>query len=217
MTRQKAIQAVEPVESLIRSIRGQRVILDADLARVYGITTARLNQQVRRNGDRFPEDFVFQLTADEFAGLMLQFATSKKGHGGRRKLPLAFTEHGAIMAANVLNSSRAVQMSVFVVRAFVKMREALGQNRQLAEKLAELERQLTDRLDVHEKAIVHILDEIKKLMEPMPPSPEPKRREIGFHVRDEVGSKIRSSRGSEAQIKTCSNPVRASVRRLLQA
>ena len=93
------------------------------------------------------------------------------------------------MAANVLNGPRAVQMSVFVVRAFVKMRETLTQNRQLAEKLAELEGRLTDRLDVHEKAIVHILDEIKKLMEPLPPAPEPKRREIGFHVRDEMHGK----------------------------
>jgi len=199
---------------LIRFIRSQRVILDADLAKVYGVTTARLNQQVRRNAERFPKDFAFQLTIDEFAGLMLQFATSKKGRGGRRKLPLAFTEHGAIMAANVLNSPRAVQMSVFVVRVFVKMREALAQNRQLAAKLADLERRLTDRLNVHEKAIVHILDEIKKLMEPPPPAPEPKRREIGFHVRDEVSAKVRSRRGSEAQTK--SNPVRAFSRRLLQ-
>ena len=179
----------QPVEHLIRIIRGQRIILDADLAKVYGVTTTRLNQQVKRNADRFPEDFAFQLTADEFAGLMLQIATSKKGRGGRRKLPLAFTEHGAIMAANVLNSPRAVQMSVFVVRAFVKMREVLAQNGPLAEKLAELERRLTGRLDVHEKAIVHILDEIKKLMEPLPPQPEPKRREIGFHVQGEIQAK----------------------------
>jgi phage regulator Rha-like protein len=145
------------------------------------------------------KDSFFQVTADKFAGLMLQIATSKKGRGGRRKLPLVFTEHGAIMAANVLNSPRAVQMSVFVVRAFVKMREALSQNRHLAEKLAELERRLTGRLDVHEKAIVHILDEIKKLMEPLPPQPEPKRREIGFHVRDEAMAKLCSSRGSPRQ------------------
>ncbi len=179
---------IEPVEGLIRLIRGQRVILDADLARIYGVTTTRLNQQVRRNHNRFPTDFVFQLTIEEFAGLILQSATSKKGRGGRRKPPLAFTEHGAIMAANVLNSPRAVQMGLFVVRAFVKMREALTQNKQLAEKLAELERRLTERLNVHEKAIVHILDEIKKLMEPQP-VPEPKRREIGFHVRDEASAK----------------------------
>ncbi|MGP8200475.1 MAG: ORF6N domain-containing protein [Limisphaerales bacterium] len=179
----------QPVEHFIRIIRDQRVILDTDLARVYGVTTTRLNQQVKRNADRFPEDFVLQLTADEFAGLMLQIATSKKGRGGRRKLPLAFTEHGAIMAASVLNSPRAVQMSVFVVRAFVKMREVLTQNGRLAEKLAELEQRLTGRLDVHEKAIVHILDEIKKLMEPLPPQPEPKRREIGFHVHDGIRAK----------------------------
>ncbi len=103
----------QPLQQLIRTIRGQRVILDADLARAYGATTARLNQQVNRNADRFPDDFAFQLTADEFASLMLQFATSNKGRGGRRKLPFAFTEHGAIMAASVLNSPRAVQMSVF--------------------------------------------------------------------------------------------------------
>ena len=189
----------QPVEDLIHTLRGQRIILDSDLAKVYRVTTTRLNQQVRRNADRFPADFAFQVTADEFAGLMLQIATSKKGRGGRRKLPLAFTEHGAIMAANVLNSPRAVQMSVFVVRAFVKMREMLGDNRHLAEKLAELERRLTGRVDVHEQAIVHILDEIKKLMEPLPSPPEPKRREIGFHVRDEVMSKLRGSRGSPRQ------------------
>jgi hypothetical protein len=189
----------QPVEGLIHTLRDQRVILDSDLAKVYGVTTTRLNQQVRRNAERFPVDFTFQVTADEFAGLMLQIATSKKGRGGRRKLPLAFTEHGAIMAANVLNSPRAVQMSVFVVRAFAKMRAMLGDNRHLAEKLAELERRLTGRLDVHEQAIVHILDEIKKLMEPLPSPPEPKRREIGFHVRDEVMSKLRGSRGSPRQ------------------
>jgi len=184
MRNKSSLVSSKPVESSIRLVRGQRVILDKDLARVYGVTTARLNQQVKRNSERFPADFVFQLTGRELAGLMLQFATSNQGRGGRRKLPYAFTEHGAIMAANVLNSRTAVQMSVFVVRAFVKMREALAQNSQLAAKLAELERRLTDRMDVHEKAIVHILDEIRKLMAP-PPQPIPERRQIGFHVRDE--------------------------------
>jgi phage regulator Rha-like protein len=178
----------QPVEDLIRIIRGQRVILDSDLAVVYGVPTKRLNEAVRRNLDRFPFDFAFLLEPQEVASLRSQIATSK-GRGGRRYLPRAFTEHGAIMAANVLNSPRAVQMSVFVVRAFVKMREVLAQNTQLAEKLAELERRLTGRLDVHEKAIVHILDEIKKLMEPLPPQPEPQRRQIGFHVRDEIQAK----------------------------
>jgi phage regulator Rha-like protein len=191
----------QPIEDLIRIVRGQRVILDADLARIYGVLTWRLNEQVKRNNERFPADFVFTLTTEENRALTSQFARSKKGRGGRRTLPYAFTEHGAIMAANVLNSSRAVQMSVFVVRAFVKMREVLVQNRHLAEKLAELERRLTGRLDVHEQAIVHILDEIKKLMEPPPLPPEPKRREIGFHVRDEAVSKLRGGRDDESQTK----------------
>jgi hypothetical protein len=118
------------------------------------------------------------------------------------------------MAANILDSPRAVQMSVFVVRAFVKMREVLTQNAQLAEKLAELDRRLTGRLDVHEKAIVQIIEEIKKLMEPLPPQQEPKRREIGFHVHDEAGAKSRSGREDKAQTKM---RIRASSRRLLRS
>ena len=189
---------IEPVESLIHLIRGQRVILDADLARVYGVPTKRLNEAVKRTHERFPSDFAFLLKPQEVASLRSQIATSK-GRGGRRYIPRAFTEHGAIMAANVLSSPRAVQMSVFVVRAFVKMREVLAQNGQLAGKLAELERRLTERLDVHEKAIIHILDEIKKLMEPLPPQPEPKRPEIGFHVRDEIQAKPSGRRFARKQ------------------
>ena len=172
------------VEELIRLARGQRVILDSDLARIYGVSTKRLNEAVKRNADRFPLDFMFRLTTDEaelYRRSRSQIATLKRGQN-IKYLPYAFTEHGAIMAANVLNSPRAVQMSVFVVRAFVKMREVLAQNKELAAKLTELERKLTDRLNDHEKAIVQILDEIKKLMEP-PPAPEPKRRQIGF-LRD---------------------------------
>ena len=131
------------VESLIRLIRGQRVILDADLAQVYGVPTKQLNQAIRRNIEKFPDDFAFELDPEELTNLRSQFVTSS-GHGGRRYRPWAFTEHGAIMAANVLNSPRAVQMSVFVVRAFVKMRETLAQNKELATKLAELERNLTN-------------------------------------------------------------------------
>jgi hypothetical protein len=171
----------EPVENVIRLIRGQRVILDSDLACIYGVTTARLNQQVKRNQARFPLDFVFQLSEAEYANLMLHTATSSSGHGGRRRPPYAFTEHGAIMAANVLNNEQAVQLSVFVVRAFVKMREVLAHNKALADKLAELERCLTDRLNVHEKAIVHVLGEIRKLMAPPPALP---RKPIGFQVRE---------------------------------
>ena len=109
--------SVERIDKAIYLIRGEKVMLDADLAHLYGVTTARLNQQVNRNPERFPADFMFQLTAKEFKGLMLQTATSKKGRGGRRKLPLVFTEHGAIMAANVLNSARAIQAAVEVVDA----------------------------------------------------------------------------------------------------
>jgi phage regulator Rha-like protein len=164
------------------------VILDVDLAQVYGVPTRQLNQAIKRNLDRFPDDFAFQLEPQEVAALRSQIVISNR-RGGRRYVPIAFSEHGAIMAANVLNSPRAVQMSVFVVRAFVKMREALAQNKELAAKLAELERKLTARLDGHEKAISAILDEIKKLMKPAP-GPEPKRREIGFHVREEASSKL---------------------------
>jgi len=170
------------VESLIRLVRGQRVILDADLAQVYGVPTKQLNQAVRRNLEKFPDDFAFELDVEEVTNLRSQFVTASKRN--IRYRPWAFTEHGAIMAANGLNSPRAVQMSVFVVRAFVKMRETLAQNKDLAAKLAELERNLTDRLDDHEQAIVHILGEIKKLMEPVPTESKP--RELGFHVKEEA-------------------------------
>ena len=176
----QALAKIEPIEPVIRVICGQRVILDRDLARVYGVTTARLNQQVNRNLERFPIDFIFRLNRDELNSLMLQFATSKKGRGGYRKLPYAFTEHGAVMAANVLNSERAVAMSVYVVRAFVKLREVLASTTELAKKLDILERKLTSRLDVHEKAIIELFAQIRKLLKPPPPQPEPKRRRIGF-------------------------------------
>ncbi len=180
----KEIEDATPnVESLIFEIRNQRVLLDSDLSKIYGETTARLNQQVRRNADRFPTDFAFQLTKEEFARLMLQIATSKKGRGGRRKLPLVFTEHGAIMAANVLNSKRAVQMSVFVVRAFVKMRSMLLDNKELARRLNELEKELKNRLDVHETAIVGVLQRIMNLIDP-PPAPVHSKRRIGFAVEE---------------------------------
>jgi phage regulator Rha-like protein len=176
--------AIISIEPLIITIRSTRVILDNDLARIYGVSTARLNQQVKRNLDRFPNDFLFRLAKKEFGDLMLQFATSKNPRGGRRKLPYVFTEYGAIMAANVLNSPRAVQMSVYVVRAFIKMREALSANKALTEKLIELENKLTNRLDTHEKAIVHILKEIKKLTSlPKPP----KHRPIGFQIEKPDG------------------------------
>ena len=163
-----------PVESRILIVRRQRVILDSDLAELYGVTVKRLNQQVNRNQERFPADFMFQLTSAEDKALRLQIATSKKGRGGRRYLPYAFTEHGAIMAATVLNSPQAVEMSVFVVRAFVRMREMLAKNRQLAAKINELDR----RLETHDTTIQDIIEAIKELMVPERPS----KRKIGFQL-----------------------------------
>ncbi len=167
-------QPAIPVESRILILHHQRVILDSDLAELYGVTVKRLNQQVNRNRERFPDDFMFQLNAKEHGALRLQIATSKKGRGGRRYLPYAFTEHGAIMAATVLNSRRAVEMSVFVVRAFVRMREMVAKNRQLATKINELDR----RLETHDTAIQDIIDAIKELMVPEGPS----KRKIGFQL-----------------------------------
>ncbi|MEX2090259.1 MAG: ORF6N domain-containing protein [Bacteroidota bacterium] len=138
--------------------------MDTDLARLYEIPTFRLNEAVKRNQARFPGDFLFRLTKDELDSLTSQTAMSKKGRGGRRTLPYAFTEHGAVMAANILNSERAVHMSIFVVRAFIKMRQTLATTRLLTDRLNELEKKLTGKLDVHEKAIVYVLGELKKLM-----------------------------------------------------
>jgi len=162
------------VESCILILRRQRVILDVDLAKLYGVTVKRLNQQVTRNQERFPADFTFQLNAREHQTLRLQFATSNQGRGGRRYPPYAFTEHGAIMAATVLNSERAVQMSVFVVRAFVRLREMLATNRRLAGKIAELE----SHLDMHDSVIQELVEAIKQLTTPATPS----RVRIGFQL-----------------------------------
>jgi len=177
---------IDQLDRLIYEIRGQKVMLDVDLAEVYGVTTKALNQAVKRNADRFPADFAFQLTRQEVASLRSQFVTSK-GRGGRRYLPYAFTEHGAIMAANVLNSPRAAQMSVFVVRAFVKMRAVLSDSRELARKLASLEKELKDRLNVHEAAIVTILQRVMAIIDP-PTLPEPPpKKGIGFQVKERKG------------------------------
>lgn len=162
------------VEPRIRMIRQQKVILDSDLAELYGVPVKRLNEQVKRNRERFPADFMFQLSAQEVEDLRSQTATSKSARGGRRYLPYAFTEHGAIMAATVLNSEKAVEMSVFVVRAFVRLREILSTNRELAAKLAELE----DRLDTHDASIQSLIEAIKELMVPE----DPPRGKIGFQL-----------------------------------
>ena len=171
---------------MIRTIRGEKVILDSDLARLYGVETRVLNQAVKRNAIRFPPDFMFQPTDEELEKefrLRSQIVILKKGRGQHRKfLPYAFTENGAIMAANVLNSPEAVRMSVFVVRAFVQMRDLLGGTKELAKQLAALEKKLTDRLDGHEVAIIEVLRRMMDILDPPPPPPEPPRREIGFHV-----------------------------------
>jgi ORF6N domain len=180
---------------LIYEIRGERVMLDFDLASIYGVETKALNRAVKRNRDRFPKDFVFRISEDawknlryqigtsssrrEHPSLRYQIGTSSLGHGGRRNRPYVFTEHGAIMAANVLNSRRAVQMSVFVVRAFLKMRALLGDKRELAQKLASLEKELKKRLDVHEAVIVTILQRVVDIIDP-PVAPEPPKPRIGF-------------------------------------
>ncbi len=174
-----ALVVTEQIARQILVIRGQKVMLDADLAALYGVQTRRLNEQVRRNAERFPEDFVFQTSPAEFASLMSQFATSS--WGGTRKLPLAFTEHGAIMAAMVLNSPRATEVSVYVVRAFVQLRDTLLTHKELAKRLDELESRLERMLATHDQAISGILEAIRQLMAP----PEPaKKRRIGF-VQDD--------------------------------
>ena len=178
----QSVSPVDRISLLIRTIRGQKMVLDTDLALIFGVPTFRFNEAIKRNRERFPNDFMFQLTAAEAESLTSQIAMSKPGRGGRRTLPYAFTENGAIMAANVLNSPEAVRMSVFVVRAFVQMRDLLGSTKELAKQLAALEKKLTARLDGHEVAIIEVLRRVMDILDPPPPPPEPPRREIGFHV-----------------------------------
>ncbi|MEW6688699.1 MAG: ORF6N domain-containing protein [Pseudomonadota bacterium] len=165
------MQPVERIASRIFVVRGQRVMLDSDLARLYGVAVRRLNEQVQRNSKRFPPEFCFRLDNQELAILKPQFATSS--WGGKRKLPLVFTEHGAIMAATVLNSPRAVEVSVYVVRAFVQMREALATHKAIAKRLDELER----RIGTHDRTIAQILEAIRQLTRP---AGAPPRKRIGF-------------------------------------
>jgi hypothetical protein len=173
--------ATDSVESRILTIRGQKVILDSDLAKIYGVDTSALNRAIKRNLKRFPTDFLFSLTREEFANLRCQIGISSPSYGGRRFLPYAFTENGAVMAANVLNSSQAVRMSVFVVRAFIRMRELLSGSKELAAELKKLEAKLTTRLDVHETAIIDVLRRIMELLDP-PPAPPVSEKSLGFHT-----------------------------------
>ena len=167
--------SVEQIERQIHAIGGQKVMLDSDLAALYGISTKRLNEQVKRNRRRFPADFAFQLSRSDAEFLRSQFATSKSHRGGRRYLPYAFTEHGAIMLASVLNTPRAIDVSVYVVRAFVRLRQMLAYQKDVAPKLAELQR----RVAGHDEALSSLVEAIRRLMEP----PEKGRRSIGFRVQ----------------------------------
>ena len=163
---------VEPIQQRILEFRSQKVIIDADLAAIYGTTTKRLNEQVRRNIERFPTDFMFQLTKEEKTDVV-----ANCDHLVNLKysphLPFVFTEHGTLMAASVLNTERAVQVSVFVVRAFVKLREMVATHKEFTTKLKELEQ----RVGTNDQAIIELVQTIKKLMEPLPPKP---KRKIGF-------------------------------------
>ncbi len=165
---------VERIEKAILLIRGQKVLLDRDLAELYGVSTKRLNEQVRRNLARFPEDFMFQLTAAETESLRSQIATSKPGRGGRRYHPYAFTEQGVAMLSSVLNSDRAIEVNIAIMRAFVRLREILATHKDLARKLEEVEK----KLGQHDEKFQIVFEAIRQLMAP-PPEPDHKRR-IGF-------------------------------------
>lgn len=169
-----ALVLTKRVAGKILVLRNQKIILDADLAELYGVPVRQLNQQVKRNRDRFPPDFRFVVTAAEYQNLRSQNVISSSTHGGRRYLPHAFTEHGAIMAATVLNSRRAIEMSIFVVRAFVQMRQAIVVNQQVVSKLAELE----ERIDRHDADLQDLVDAIRELLTPLPAN----NRRIGFEA-----------------------------------
>ena len=190
-----AAPAVESISLSIASLRGQRVILDADLAALYGVETKRFNEQIKRNLDRFPADFMFQLDADEHEALRSQFATSNAGRGGRRYRPYAFTEHGAIMAATILSSPRAVEVSVYVVRAFVRLREAALQHKDLAERLLSLEEKTESLAMQHDTfsrntraQLKQVFEALRELMTP----PDLPKRPIGFVTPDDKGKKVQA-------------------------
>jgi len=184
--------ATNAITLRIATVRGQRVIVDADLAALYGVPTKRFNEAVKRNLGKFPADFMFTLSAEEFTALRSQFATSKAGRGGRRYAPNVFTEHGALMAATVRNSSRAVEVSVFLVRAFVRMRELSGVHADLAKRLDDLE-QKTEGLEMQHDTFSRntrnqlklVFDALRELMTP----PDPTRRPIGFIAPEGKGRK----------------------------
>lgn len=166
--------AKKSIDIPIHIVRGQRVVLDSDLAALYGVETKVFNQAIKRNQRRFPEDFAFQLSSEEWLILKSQIVTSSLGHGGKRKLPWVFTEHGALMAASVLNSDRAIAMSVYVIRAFVEIREQLAANNAILKRLAEIDHTLL----IHDASLRDIYKKLMPLLAPPPPAP---RKQIGFH------------------------------------
>jgi hypothetical protein len=168
----------ERIEEQIVALRGKRVMLDRDLANLYGVTTGNLNKAVQRNRERFPDDFTFQLTVGETESLMFQSGISKK-RGGSRHFPHAFTQEGIAMLSSVLRSKRAVQVNIAVMRAFIKLREMLGANLELARKFGELEA----RVGGHDEQIAEIIEAIRELMSPPPEKP---KKEIGFHIREDA-------------------------------
>jgi len=168
---------IESIEKSILLIRGHKVLLDVHLSALYGVTTKRLNEQVRRNRARFPEDFMFQLTSEEAASLRSQFATSNKGRGDRRYAPYVFTEQGVAMLSTVLNSERAIQVNIEIMRAFVRLRRMLASNAQMARKLVDLESKYDAQFKI-------VFDAIRQLMAP----PEPKKKKIGFLVEEKAAA-----------------------------
>ncbi|MBN1589562.1 MAG: ORF6N domain-containing protein [Pirellulales bacterium] len=167
------------IEDLVRVVRGQRVMLDSDLARLYGVTTSRLNEQVSRNRERFPDDFAYQLTQQEFAALMSQNAISKSGRGGRRKPPWVFTEHGVAMLSSVLRSPTAVRVNIEIMRAFVRLRRLMATPGELVEQLT----RLADTVQLHDEQIRAVVEVLNRLME----QPAKPRRPVGFHARNADG------------------------------
>jgi hypothetical protein len=170
---------VDHITRAITVLRGHRVLLDAELAALYGVATKVLLQAVKRNARRFPEDFMMQLTVTEWDALRSHFVTSKTGRGGRRYPPYAFTEQGVAMLSSVLGSERAIDVNIEIMRAFVRMRELLNSNKEFARRFAQLEARLGKRLGDHDKAIAAILSAIRQLMD----RPVPKRRGIGFTAK----------------------------------
>jgi ORF6N domain len=179
MAKKKRIKVAtaNDIEKSIHVIRGQRVILDADLARLYGVTTRRLNEQLSRNKDRFPVDFAYQRTTQEFTILMSQNAISSSGHGGRRKLPWVFTEQGVAMLSSVLKSPTAVRVNIEIMRTFVRLRRLLATPGGLVEQL----KKLADTVQLHDDQIKVISQVLQQMIE----KPAPSRRRIGFHAKEE--------------------------------